>query len=117
MKKNYEMKCQSGMHWSVTSPYANLNKNVKLLSLQGEKRRGEPSGPNEIVACTSCAGDGSPCTHTTANNGCATEVILYFNGLFSFSKQKYRKFIIDYGSLGSFGWLDNKRETCQGINT
>lgn len=49
------------------------------MSLQGEKRR-EQSGPNEIVACTSCGGDGSPCTHSATNNGCATEVILYFNG-------------------------------------
>ncbi|XP_062708731.1 uncharacterized protein LOC115253727 isoform X15 [Aedes albopictus] len=32
----------------------------------------ESSGPNEIVACTSCAGGTSPCTHS-ANNGCATE--------------------------------------------
>ncbi|CRL03300.1 CLUMA_CG016328, isoform A [Clunio marinus] len=38
----------------------------------GEKRR-EPSGPNEIVACTSCGSDGSPCTHSATNNGCATE--------------------------------------------
>ncbi|CAO1353653.1 unnamed protein product [Diamesa serratosioi] len=42
-----------------------------LASPLGEKRR-EPSGPNEIVACTSCGGDASPCTHS-ANNGCATE--------------------------------------------
>lgn len=65
------------------------------MSLQGEKRR-EPSGPNEIVACTSCAGDGSPCTHSATNNGCATEVILYFNGLLSLW---LRIFIIDYYSL------------------
>ncbi|XP_052567093.1 glutamate-gated chloride channel isoform X5 [Culex pipiens pallens] len=32
----------------------------------------ESGGPNEIVACTSCAGGNSPCTHS-ANNGCATE--------------------------------------------
>ncbi|XP_041773651.1 glutamate-gated chloride channel isoform X14 [Anopheles merus] len=32
----------------------------------------ESGGPNEIVACTSCAGGTSPCTHS-ANNGCATE--------------------------------------------
>ncbi|XP_062708730.1 glycine receptor subunit alpha-2 isoform X14 [Aedes albopictus] len=38
---------------------------------QGVKKR-ESSGPNEIVACTSCAGGTSPCTHS-ANNGCATE--------------------------------------------
>ncbi|XP_021698517.1 glutamate-gated chloride channel isoform X22 [Aedes aegypti] len=39
--------------------------------LPGVKKR-ESSGPNEIVACTSCAGGTSPCTHS-ANNGCATE--------------------------------------------
>ncbi|KAL5290483.1 pHCl family protein [Megaselia abdita] len=39
--------------------------------LPGEKKR-EPGGPNEIVACTSCGGGNSPCTHS-ANNGCATE--------------------------------------------
>ncbi|XP_035913740.1 glutamate-gated chloride channel isoform X20 [Anopheles stephensi] len=38
---------------------------------QGVKKR-ESGGPNEIVACTSCAGGTSPCTHS-ANNGCATE--------------------------------------------
>ncbi|XP_052567090.1 glutamate-gated chloride channel isoform X2 [Culex pipiens pallens] len=38
---------------------------------QGVKKR-ESGGPNEIVACTSCAGGNSPCTHS-ANNGCATE--------------------------------------------
>ena len=56
------------------------------MYLQGDKRREGPNsaGPNEIVACTSCAGDGSPCTHTASNrNGCATEVTLYFNGTFS----------------------------------
>ncbi|XP_055687791.1 glutamate-gated chloride channel isoform X4 [Lutzomyia longipalpis] len=37
----------------------------------GEKKR-ESGGPNEIVACTSCGGGTSPCTHS-ANNGCATE--------------------------------------------
>ncbi|XP_038115381.1 glutamate-gated chloride channel isoform X36 [Culex quinquefasciatus] len=37
----------------------------------GVKKR-ESGGPNEIVACTSCAGGTSPCTHS-ANNGCATE--------------------------------------------
>jgi hypothetical protein len=54
---------------------------------QGEKKReqGGRSGgggadaasnvPNEIVACTNCGGDGSPCTHSATNNGCATEVI------------------------------------------
>ncbi|XP_038115374.1 glutamate-gated chloride channel isoform X29 [Culex quinquefasciatus] len=39
--------------------------------LPGVKKR-ESGGPNEIVACTSCAGGTSPCTHS-ANNGCATE--------------------------------------------
>ncbi|XP_058458302.1 glycine receptor subunit alpha-2 isoform X21 [Malaya genurostris] len=38
---------------------------------QGVKKR-DSGGPNEIVACTSCAGGTSPCTHS-ANNGCATE--------------------------------------------
>ncbi|XP_058458285.1 gamma-aminobutyric acid receptor subunit alpha-4 isoform X5 [Malaya genurostris] len=37
----------------------------------GVKKR-DSGGPNEIVACTSCAGGTSPCTHS-ANNGCATE--------------------------------------------
>ncbi|XP_052859715.1 gamma-aminobutyric acid receptor subunit alpha-4 [Anopheles cruzii] len=40
-------------------------------SFPGVKKR-ESGGPNEIVACTSCAGGTSPCTHS-ANNGCATE--------------------------------------------
>ncbi|XP_037722776.1 glutamate-gated chloride channel isoform X12 [Drosophila subpulchrella] len=39
--------------------------------LPGEKRR-EAGAPNEIVACTTCGGSNSPCTHS-ANNGCATE--------------------------------------------
>ncbi|XP_050333723.1 uncharacterized protein LOC126761499 isoform X5 [Bactrocera neohumeralis] len=38
---------------------------------QGEKRR-DVRAPNEIVACTTCGGSSSPCTHS-ANNGCATE--------------------------------------------
>ncbi|KAG5677229.1 hypothetical protein PVAND_007005 [Polypedilum vanderplanki] len=38
---------------------------------KNEKKR-DASGPNEIVACTSCGGGNSPCTHS-ANNGCATE--------------------------------------------
>ncbi|XP_050741719.1 glutamate-gated chloride channel isoform X16 [Drosophila biarmipes] len=38
---------------------------------QGEKRR-DAGAPNEIVACTTCGGSNSPCTHS-ANNGCATE--------------------------------------------
>lgn len=66
------------------------------MSLQGEKRR-EQSGPNEIVACTSCAGDGSPCTHSATNNGCATEVILYFNGLFSLDDKNSSLNIIRLG--------------------
>ncbi|XP_062708728.1 glycine receptor subunit alpha-1 isoform X12 [Aedes albopictus] len=44
---------------------------IILASPLGVKKR-ESSGPNEIVACTSCAGGTSPCTHS-ANNGCATE--------------------------------------------
>eukprot|EP00099_Drosophila_melanogaster_P012751 NP_001287075.1 pH-sensitive chloride channel 1, isoform Q [Drosophila melanogaster] len=39
--------------------------------LQGEKRQ-NAGAPNEIVACTTCGGSNSPCTHS-ANNGCATE--------------------------------------------
>jgi hypothetical protein len=42
--------------------------------LKNEKKR-DASGPNEIVACTSCGGGNSPCTHS-ANNGCATEVLI-----------------------------------------
>lgn len=45
----------------------------QLKQQQGTEKRREPGPPNEIVACTSCAGSSSPCTHT-ANNGCATEV-------------------------------------------
>ncbi|KMY99865.1 uncharacterized protein Dsimw501_GD12531, isoform Z [Drosophila simulans] len=37
----------------------------------GEKRQ-NAGAPNEIVACTTCGGSNSPCTHS-ANNGCATE--------------------------------------------
>lgn len=91
---------------NVRQDFASLNAAFQLgikmslwMSLQGEKRR-EQSGPNEIVACTSCAGDGSPCTHSATNNGCATEVILYFNG--SCSLQKRWKFIIDYYPLEAF---------------
>lgn len=67
--------------------------------MQGEKKReqegggaaGSSSGSaperNEIVACTICATDGSPCTHTASNNGCATEVssckLILFQTLFS----------------------------------
>ncbi|KAH8312994.1 hypothetical protein KR067_007154 [Drosophila pandora] len=40
-------------------------------ALAGEKRR-DAGAPNEIVACTTCGGSNSPCTHS-ANNGCATE--------------------------------------------
>lgn len=42
-----------------------------INAIQNEKKR-DASGPNEIVACTTCGGN-SPCTHS-ANNGCATEV-------------------------------------------
>lgn len=42
---------------------------------QGEKKR-DAGGTNEIVACTNCGGGSNPCTHS-ANNGCATEVILF----------------------------------------
>lgn len=63
---------------------------MNIIILQGEKKREQTSGGggvagtssaperNEIVACTSCAGDGTPCTHTASNNGCATEVISLF---------------------------------------
>ncbi|XP_058458305.1 glutamate-gated chloride channel isoform X24 [Malaya genurostris] len=44
---------------------------IILASPLGVKKR-DSGGPNEIVACTSCAGGTSPCTHS-ANNGCATE--------------------------------------------
>ncbi|XP_044570856.1 glutamate-gated chloride channel isoform X20 [Drosophila ananassae] len=44
---------------------------VILASPLGEKRR-DAGAPNEIVACTTCGGSNSPCTHS-ANNGCATE--------------------------------------------
>lgn len=43
---------------------------------QGEKKR-DAGGPNEIVACTNCGGGSAPCTHS-ANNGCATEVSVFF---------------------------------------
>eukprot|EP00099_Drosophila_melanogaster_P012752 NP_001287076.1 pH-sensitive chloride channel 1, isoform R [Drosophila melanogaster] len=41
------------------------------VTQQGEKRQ-NAGAPNEIVACTTCGGSNSPCTHS-ANNGCATE--------------------------------------------
>ncbi|XP_077297965.1 pH-sensitive chloride channel 1 isoform X2 [Arctopsyche grandis] len=44
---------------------------IILASPLGDKKR-DSVGPNEIVACTNCAGGPSPCTHS-ANNGCATE--------------------------------------------
>ncbi|XP_038115377.1 glutamate-gated chloride channel isoform X32 [Culex quinquefasciatus] len=47
-----------------------LNRIGIILASPLPKR--ESGGPNEIVACTSCAGGTSPCTHS-ANNGCATE--------------------------------------------
>ncbi|KAL7046804.1 hypothetical protein ACKWTF_002715 [Chironomus riparius] len=51
-----------------------------LASPLGEKKREQAPASggsgvqerNEIVACTSCGNNGSPCTHS-ANNGCATE--------------------------------------------
>ncbi|KAL9700102.1 hypothetical protein quinque_003543 [Culex quinquefasciatus] len=48
-----------------------LNESGLMETSFGVKKR-ESGGPNEIVACTSCAGGTSPCTHS-ANNGCATE--------------------------------------------
>uniref|UniRef100_A0A182MQ02 Uncharacterized protein n=1 Tax=Anopheles culicifacies TaxID=139723 RepID=A0A182MQ02_9DIPT len=48
-----------------------LNEAGLMETSFGVKKR-ESGGPNEIVACTSCAGGTSPCTHS-ANNGCATE--------------------------------------------
>lgn len=51
---------------------------LSLLTLhwqpgENTSKKRESGGPNEIVACTSCGGSASPCTHS-ANNGCATEV-------------------------------------------
>ncbi|XP_062543547.1 gamma-aminobutyric acid receptor subunit theta isoform X4 [Armigeres subalbatus] len=48
-----------------------INESGVMETSFGVKKR-ESGGPNEIVACTSCAGGTSPCTHS-ANNGCATE--------------------------------------------
>ncbi|ETN61248.1 hypothetical protein AND_007098 [Anopheles darlingi] len=45
---------------------------LSSLDVAGGVKKRESGGPNEIVACTSCAGGTSPCTHS-ANNGCATE--------------------------------------------
>nr|XP_036672213.1 uncharacterized protein LOC108011881 isoform X3 [Drosophila suzukii] len=53
---------------SPASVYDDAFENVDTT---GEKRR-EAGAPNEIVACTTCGGSNSPCTHS-ANNGCATE--------------------------------------------
>ncbi|XP_037722768.1 uncharacterized protein LOC119555452 isoform X5 [Drosophila subpulchrella] len=53
---------------SPASVYGDAFENVDTT---GEKRR-EAGAPNEIVACTTCGGSNSPCTHS-ANNGCATE--------------------------------------------
>ncbi|XP_070135873.1 uncharacterized protein pHCl-1 isoform X2 [Drosophila bipectinata] len=44
---------------------------AQAVEATGEKRR-DAGAPNEIVACTTCGGSNSPCTHS-ANNGCATE--------------------------------------------
>ncbi|XP_050741706.1 uncharacterized protein LOC108030579 isoform X3 [Drosophila biarmipes] len=53
---------------SPASVYGDAFENVETT---GEKRR-DAGAPNEIVACTTCGGSNSPCTHS-ANNGCATE--------------------------------------------
>ncbi|KAH8360834.1 hypothetical protein KR084_007056 [Drosophila pseudotakahashii] len=53
---------------SPASVYGDAFESVETT---GEKRR-DAGAPNEIVACTTCGGSNSPCTHS-ANNGCATE--------------------------------------------
>ncbi|KRK02127.1 uncharacterized protein Dyak_GE19806, isoform E [Drosophila yakuba] len=53
---------------SPASVYSDAFENVETT---GEKRQ-NAGAPNEIVACTTCGGSNSPCTHS-ANNGCATE--------------------------------------------
>ncbi|KQS44142.1 uncharacterized protein Dere_GG13514, isoform L [Drosophila erecta] len=53
---------------SPASVYGDAFENVEAT---GEKRQ-NAGAPNEIVACTTCGGSNSPCTHS-ANNGCATE--------------------------------------------
>ena len=72
----------------TTKNFNLINNAIKKINFQGEKKRDQAPASggsgvqerNEIVACTSCGNNGSPCTHS-ANNGCATEVILYFNGI------------------------------------
>nr|NP_001261899.1 pH-sensitive chloride channel 1, isoform O [Drosophila melanogaster]AGB94592.1 pH-sensitive chloride channel 1, isoform O [Drosophila melanogaster] len=54
---------------SPASVYSDAFENVEATP--GEKRQ-NAGAPNEIVACTTCGGSNSPCTHS-ANNGCATE--------------------------------------------
>ncbi|XP_039967353.1 uncharacterized protein LOC120779177 isoform X5 [Bactrocera tryoni] len=56
----------------VAQPEAANGHGMGTLNAEtGEKRR-DVRAPNEIVACTTCGGSSSPCTHS-ANNGCATE--------------------------------------------
>ncbi|XP_018785034.1 PREDICTED: uncharacterized protein LOC108966532 isoform X7 [Bactrocera latifrons] len=56
----------------VAQPEAANGHGLGALNAEtGEKRR-DVRAPNEIVACTTCGGSSSPCTHS-ANNGCATE--------------------------------------------
>lgn len=70
----------------LLSSYIIHETTITKINFQGEKKREQTAASgsgggvqerNEIVACTSCGVDGAPCTHS-ANNGCATEVILYF---------------------------------------
>lgn len=44
-----------------------------FFCLQSDKKRDSATVANEIVACTTCGPN--PCTHS-ANNGCATEVLV-----------------------------------------
>ncbi|XP_017053328.1 uncharacterized protein LOC108096319 isoform X4 [Drosophila ficusphila] len=53
------------------SPASIYSDAFETAETTGEKRR-DAGAPNEIVACTTCGGSNSPCTHS-ANNGCATE--------------------------------------------
>ncbi|KAH8411101.1 hypothetical protein KR222_002596 [Zaprionus bogoriensis] len=55
---------------SSVSVYATDDESV--LTGPRETKRRDAGAPNEIVACTTCGGSNSPCTHS-ANNGCATE--------------------------------------------
>ncbi|XP_020815760.1 uncharacterized protein LOC110189870 isoform X5 [Drosophila serrata] len=56
---------------SVYGECSAMDEAVDEETTPGEKRR-DAGAPNEIVACTTCGGSNSPCTHS-ANNGCATE--------------------------------------------